>query len=144
MPEHDVILFDSRGLKFTFRLRPSDLDANGDVVSDIYFGDDGALRSRRFDELLQYGDIIADELARRTPPPPPTPSAIVPTMPQPQPQGATGASTRQYSPPAQAAPVCPGCGWDVRRAQKKWGVDLECTNPQHLNDKGFPFRVGRA
>lgn len=121
--ELDVILFDYRGLRFTFRLRPPELDANGDPISDMYFADGGTLRSRRFDELMEYGNLIAAAL----------PASPAPSPHPPQPSDRAALARTNYAPPPQAQETCPVCGAAGRVIKKNWGNILECTNPQCLD-----------
>lgn len=158
--QHGVILFDYRGLKFTFRLNPPDQNADGDDIEDIYFTEGGQFRSHRVDALLQYGDVIADILdaerakggaqaaavAHGAVPLPPQPVAYapgpggVPTMvppPAPVPPAPAGAATE----------LCPAewCRQPTEVKQTKTGGKVQCTNPNHVevgNDgRSWPFTV---
>ena len=149
----DVALFDWRGVKLTFRVPPETQDANGEIVSEIYYGEGGEPASPRLDKLIAYADIIADKLdaerakggllqaaqqAQYTPPqqqyaPPPG----VPVM------GGGGVPTG-YAPPPQADQTCPQCGGPLGGVkQTSRGPLRECLQQvrQCLNAKGYPNSV---
>lgn len=139
--ELDVILFDYRGLKFTYRKRPLDQDADGDEIEDYYYDDAGNMRSHRIDSLLQDGDVLAETLAARNAALPAsplvgaalahgaTPTPPVPTMPTPPSAPPPPASAEQ------APELCPEdwCRQPVRVKDTKSGPKIECTNPNHLD-----------
>ena len=144
--ELDCILFDYRGLKFTFRIAPLEQDANGEIIEDIYFEEDGTNRSQRFNRLIEYGNIAADFLdAERakggllqnahqhaTPEP-----AGVPVMGQ-RPQGGTPTG---YRPAPQQDEGCSVCGGELGPPkQTSRGQVRECLQQYGtcVNDKGYP------
>ena len=156
----DVALFDWRGVKLTFRLPTLAQDANGEIIEDIRFGDDGSLSSNRVDRLITYADIIADRLdaerakggllqaAQRavpqagqwSPPPGYVPSSPPPGVPV---MGGGGVPTG-YAPPPQADQACPQCGGALGGVkQTSRGPLRECLQQvrQCLNAKGYPNSV---
>lgn len=157
--ETDVWLYEYRGLKGTFRIPEDEQDSNGEIVSEIYYCEDGTTRSPRVDKAFAYADIIADRLdaerakggllqaaqqatnaepINQTQYTPPSAPAGVPAM---------GGTPTGYAAPQQADQVCPQCGGALGPVkQTSRGGVRECLQQLHpcQNNKGYPSSVWLA